>query len=100
MMEEEVDVEEEKFTLTEAHTKFAKTTNGEVWKLLSKSDRSQVENDDGKVVVHAQGESRAIHDLQTTAEGFHIAKRFEAAGAGNLGRVGIVDAIHLVLGHE
>ena len=53
MMEEEVDVEEEKFTLTEAHTKFAKTTNGEVWELLSKSDRSQAENDAMVQAAHA-----------------------------------------------
>ena len=46
-------MEEEKFTLNEAHTKFAKSTNGEVWKLLGKNDRSEAENDAMIQAAHA-----------------------------------------------
>lgn len=38
--------EEPKYTLNEAHTEFAKLANGQVWKLLGKSDRSTEENEE------------------------------------------------------
>jgi hypothetical protein len=40
MMSEEV-----KYTLEEAHLEFAKKTNGMVWKLLGKSERTNLENE-------------------------------------------------------
>jgi tetratricopeptide (TPR) repeat protein len=38
--------EENRYTLKEAHLKFAKMTNGQVWNLLERSDRSPDEDED------------------------------------------------------
>ena len=38
--------QEEKLTLTEAHREFATSTNGRVWSLLEKKERTQLENDE------------------------------------------------------
>ena len=38
--------ETEKYTIQEAHEKFAKTFNGRVWELLEKSNRSQGEDEE------------------------------------------------------
>lgn len=37
--------EEQRYTLEEAHTEFAKQSNGQVWKLLEKTDRSHEEDE-------------------------------------------------------
>jgi tetratricopeptide (TPR) repeat protein len=38
--------EEQRYTLEEAHTEFAKLSNGQVWKLLGKTDRSPEEDEE------------------------------------------------------
>jgi tetratricopeptide (TPR) repeat protein len=38
--------EEVRYTLSEAHKEFAKQSNGQVWKLLGKTDRSPEENEE------------------------------------------------------
>lgn len=45
--------EETQFTLEEAQTKFAKMTNGRVWELLEKTDRSPQENEEMLHAAHA-----------------------------------------------
>ncbi len=41
------------YTLDEAHEHFAKTSNGRVWELLQKPDRSQSDNDEMLHAAHA-----------------------------------------------
>ncbi len=38
--------EEQRYTLEEAHTEFAKLSNGQVWNLLGKTDRSSEEDEE------------------------------------------------------
>lgn len=45
--------QEEKLTINEAHREFAKRTNGRVWELLEKKDRTQLENDELLYAVYA-----------------------------------------------
>jgi hypothetical protein len=42
-----------KFTIEQAHLQFAKSTNGQVWDLLSKPDRSPAENERMLYAAHA-----------------------------------------------
>ncbi|MDH3675571.1 MAG: hypothetical protein OES12_08760 [Anaerolineae bacterium] len=37
---------EKQFTIGEAHKEFAKTTNGRIWELLAKENRTQLEDDE------------------------------------------------------
>jgi tetratricopeptide (TPR) repeat protein len=44
---------EEKFTLEEAHRRFAKSCNAQVWELLGKSPRTPAENEELLLSAHA-----------------------------------------------
>lgn len=46
-------IDEKRLTLEEAHKHFAQATNGRVWELLQKRDRSQAENDEMVHAAHA-----------------------------------------------
>jgi tetratricopeptide (TPR) repeat protein len=45
--------EVEKFTLEEAHKEFAKRTNGQVWQLLEKAERTQAEDEEMVLAAYA-----------------------------------------------
>ncbi len=45
--------DEQRFTIAEAHKYFAQSTNGRVWELLQKRDRSQAESDEMLHAAHA-----------------------------------------------
>lgn len=45
--------EDEKYTLQEAHEKFAKAFNSRVWELLGKTDRSQAEDEELLMALYA-----------------------------------------------
>ena len=45
--------EVEKYTLEEAHKEFAKRTNGQVWQLLEKPERSQAEDEEMVLAAYA-----------------------------------------------
>jgi hypothetical protein len=45
--------EEEKYTLEEAHQRFAKTTNGRVWELLDKPQRTAAEAEEMLIAAYA-----------------------------------------------
>jgi hypothetical protein len=45
--------EVEKFTLEEAHKEFAKRTNGQVWQLLEKPERSKAEDEEMVLAAYA-----------------------------------------------
>ena len=68
--------EEKRYTLDEAHKEFAKQSNGQVWNLLGKADRSPAENEEmvraaiaslyhwmyvGSEVHHQRGEWMIAH---------------------------------------
>jgi len=45
--------EVEKYTLEEAHKEFAKRTNGQVWKLLEKAERTDMEDEEMVLAAYA-----------------------------------------------
>jgi tetratricopeptide (TPR) repeat protein len=46
-------VDQEKFTIEDAHREFAKSSNGKVWTLLEKEKRSDLENQEMLVAAYA-----------------------------------------------
>ena len=46
-------IDEKRLTLDDAHRHFAQATNGRVWELLQKPDRSPAENDEMLYAAHA-----------------------------------------------
>jgi hypothetical protein len=75
--------DEERFTLEDAHLRFAKQANGEVWDLLEKKDRSK---SDGEQMLHAVHAS--LYHWLHVGTGLHQ-QRGEW----------LISRVHAVLGH-
>ena len=59
-----------------------------------------VEDVDGKVVVHAERERGRVHHLEPALDRLAVADRGDELGVRVGRRVGVVDALHPVLGHQ
>src|SRR5919112_2883015 len=57
--------------------------------------RAHVEDDDGEVVVHAQGDGRGVHHLQLLLKYLAVGDAVVARRRRVFDRVGRVDAVHL-----
>jgi hypothetical protein len=86
-------VDDPKFTINEAHNVFARKTNGRVWELLDKKNRTQIEDDEllyasyascyhwlkvGTGVHHQRGEyliSKVYMSLNMPQQALHHAQR-------------------------
>src|SRR3954447_26258394 len=56
----------------------------------------QVENYDGHLGVHAQGEGGCVRNLETTLDHLAVTDHGEHLGTLDLARVGVVDPVHLL----
>src|ERR1043166_525988 len=56
---------------------------------------SHVEDDDGKIVVHAQRDRRCVHYLELFFEYFEISNTVESRRGRILNRVGLIDSVNL-----
>src|SRR5437763_12602910 len=54
--------------------------------------RAEIEHDDWQLVVHAQGNGRSVHDLETLLEDLQIGDFVEPRGGGVQHGIGGIDA--------
>src|SRR6202047_191259 len=54
----------------------------------------QVENDDGQIVVLAQGDGGRVHHVEALLQNIHVGKLRKLLGILHFHRVGVVDAVH------
>jgi hypothetical protein len=59
-----------------------------------------VEHVDGQPVLHAERQRGGVHDAQPALQRLHVRDLGDEHGLGVLARIGGVDALHPVLGHE
>src|SRR3990170_4791278 len=61
---------------------------------------TEVEDDDGEGVLHAEREGGGVHHLEASVEGVQVAEAQELPRRRVLRRIGLVDAVNVLLGHE
>src|SRR5512137_1541399 len=63
--------------------------------LLDIAGNVEIEDDDGKAVVHAEGDGRRVHDLEVLLEHLEVGEAVILHSGTVLHRVRAVDAVHL-----
>src|SRR3990170_2120396 len=67
---------------------------------LDAARHTEVEDDDGEGVLHAEREGGGVHHLEASVEGVQVAEAQELPRRRVLRRISLVDAVNVLLGHE